>query len=281
MMKLNKTFKLSTALFISVLSLSTQADTKKLYGIEGPKLTYQKPIIKSHIYAVKGVQYITKTHDHAKDYTKEGIASFYHNKFHGRKTASGEIFNNNAYTAAHKTLPINSYVLVTNLRNNHKVIVRINDRGPFSKGRIIDLSRAAAKEIGLLGAGTGKVRIESLHVNSQGKISGPATKTLAKTSKNDRAREQLSLSLPTEPLIKTVFSGYKLKMLNLASKQEAEKLMSHLKQSNIPFELEAKGKKYDIIFGPLENKEQIKELKDKLQKLSRTHQFIVFSYNEK
>ncbi|STO54541.1 rare lipoprotein A [Canicola haemoglobinophilus] len=281
MMKSNKTFKLSTALFMAVLSLSTQANTKKLYGIEGPQLTYQKPADTSHIYVVKGVKYTTKTHNKAKNYSKEGIASFYHNKFHGRKTANGEIFNNNAYTAAHKTLPLNSYVLVTNLRNNRKVIVRINDRGPFSKGRIIDLSRAAAKELGIIRAGTGKVKIESLHVNSQGKISGPATKTLAKTSKNDRAREQLSLSLPTEPLIKTVFSGYKLKMLNLASKQEAEKLMSHLKQSNIPFELEAKGKKYDIIFGPLENKEQIKELKDKLQKLSRTHQFIVFSYNEK
>ncbi|MBN6711316.1 septal ring lytic transglycosylase RlpA family protein [Haemophilus haemoglobinophilus] len=278
-MKLNKTFKLSTALFIAALSLSTQADTKKLYGIEGPKLIYQKPTNISHTYVVKGVKYTTKSHDHTKNYTQEGIASFYHKKFHGRKTASGEIFNNNAYTAAHKTLPLNSYVLVTNLRNNRKVIVRINDRGPFSKGRIIDLSRAAAKELGIIRSGTGKVKVESLHVNSQGKISGPATKTLVKTSKNDQALEQLSL--PTEPQTKTVFSGYKLKMLNITNKQEAEKLISHLKQSNIPFELEAKGKKYDIIFGPLENKEQIKELKDKLQKLSRTHQFIVFSYNEK
>lgn len=65
------------------------------------------------------------------------MASFYHKKFHGRKTANGEIFNNNAYTAAHKTLPLNSYVVVTNLRNNRKVIVRINDRGPLAKDELL------------------------------------------------------------------------------------------------------------------------------------------------
>ncbi|ARU64313.1 RlpA protein [Histophilus somni] len=183
-MKSNKIFKLCTALFMALVSLSIQADTKKLYGIEGAKPVYQKLSKKPYTYVVKGVRYTTLPYEKAKNYSQKGMASFYHKKFHGRKTANGEIFNNNAYTAAHKTLPLNSYVVVTNLRNNRKVIVRINDRGPFSKERIIDLSEAAAKELGMIHAGIAKVKVESLYVDAYGKISGPGTKTLAKTRKN-------------------------------------------------------------------------------------------------
>ena len=80
-----------------------------------------------------------------------GIASYYGGKFHGRRTASGEIFNKNALTAAHRSLPFGTKLKVTNLRNGRTVIVRINDRGPHVRGRIIDLSHAAAKKIGLKG----------------------------------------------------------------------------------------------------------------------------------
>ncbi|MFN3403552.1 MAG: septal ring lytic transglycosylase RlpA family protein [Cytophagaceae bacterium] len=95
-----------------------------------------------------------------QNFTQIGTASFYANKFHGRKTASGEKYSKNAFTAAHNTLPFNSYVKVTNLSNQKSVIVRINDRGPFVKSRIIDLSYVAAKEIGIISSGTGKVKIE-------------------------------------------------------------------------------------------------------------------------
>ncbi len=93
-------------------------------------------------------------------YYQVGMASYYANKFHGRKTASGEIFNMNALTAAHPALPFNTVVKVTNLKTGRSVEVRINDRGPFSKKRIIDLSRAAAKEIGLIESGVGKVGLQ-------------------------------------------------------------------------------------------------------------------------
>jgi rare lipoprotein A len=89
-----------------------------------------------------------------------GIASFYGKKFHGRRTANGETFNNNALTAAHKTLPFGSKVKVTNLQNRKSVIVRVNDRGPYVRGRIIDLSQAAAKKIGI--KGVARVRLEVL-----------------------------------------------------------------------------------------------------------------------
>lgn len=91
-----------------------------------------------------------------------GIASYYGRRFHGRHTASGERFDMNAMTAAHKTLPFGSRVKVTNANNGRSVIVRINDRGPFVSGRTIDLSRAAAKQIGLIGRGHAKVELAAI-----------------------------------------------------------------------------------------------------------------------
>lgn len=91
-----------------------------------------------------------------------GPASWYGPGFHGRRTANGEVFNQNALTAAHRTLPFGTVVRVTSVNNNRQVVVRINDRGPFTGGRIIDLSAQAAREIGLDRAGVGTVRVEVL-----------------------------------------------------------------------------------------------------------------------
>ncbi|HOJ02363.1 MAG TPA: septal ring lytic transglycosylase RlpA family protein [Bacteroidota bacterium] len=93
-------------------------------------------------------------------FTQTGIASYYGKDFHGRKTSNGEVYNMYALTAAHKTIPLNSLVRVTNLTNNLSVVVRINDHGPHKKGRIIDLSRGAAEKIGMIRSGTAKVRLE-------------------------------------------------------------------------------------------------------------------------
>jgi rare lipoprotein A len=95
-------------------------------------------------------------------YIKQGIASWYGPRFHGRKTATGEIFDMYAMTAAHKTLPIPSYAQVTNLENNRSVIVRINDRGPYVGNRLLDLSYAAAKKLGIQKEGLAKVEIVAL-----------------------------------------------------------------------------------------------------------------------
>jgi rare lipoprotein A len=91
----------------------------------------------------------------------EGKASYYSKKLHGKTTASGESFNFSRFTAAHRTLPFGTSVRVINLDNGKNVVVRINDRGPHMRGRIIDVSPAAAKEIGLFGNGTANVRIEA------------------------------------------------------------------------------------------------------------------------
>jgi rare lipoprotein A len=94
--------------------------------------------------------------------TFEGTASWYGPEFHGKKTASGEVFDMRDLTAAHKDLPLGTTCIVTNLRNNKSVTVRINDRGPFVKDRVIDLSYAAAKVVGMIDTGTAPVRVEVL-----------------------------------------------------------------------------------------------------------------------
>ena len=103
-----------------------------------------------------------------------GIASWYGPNFHGKKTSNGEWYDMYAMTAAHKTLPMNTIVKVTNLLNGKSTIVRINDRGPFVKNRIIDLSYAAAKKLGVVASGTAPVRLEVLGFN--GKILEPSAK---------------------------------------------------------------------------------------------------------
>jgi len=132
----------------------------------GNKTGTQKP------YKIRGVQYTPIAS--ASGFVQTGIASWYGSKFHGRKTSNGEIYNMYAMTAAHKTLPVNTWVKVHNLRNNRKIVVRINDRGPFIRGRIIDLSYTGAKRIGIVSSGTAKVRITAL---------GQATSYSKKTKK--------------------------------------------------------------------------------------------------
>ena len=119
-------------------------------------------------YRVNGTRYVPLRD--GRGYEEEGIASWYGAAHHGKKTASGERFDaQNGWTAAHKTLPFNVCAEVENLRNGRSVVVRINDRGPFARGRVIDLSRSAASEIGLLSSGVAKVRVEAVGVaNTKG-----------------------------------------------------------------------------------------------------------------
>lgn len=100
-------------------------------------------------------------------HSETGIASWYGPTFHGKRTANGEIYDQNEMTAAHRTLPMPSLVRVTNLENGRAVVVRINDRGPFTKGRVIDLSQRAATLLGYIGRGTAKVRVEVMERESR------------------------------------------------------------------------------------------------------------------
>ncbi len=130
-----------------------KAPPPPLFPTPRPKAT-QRP------YRINGKTYYPLPS--AQGYVEVGYASWYGPKFHGRPTASGEPYNMYAFTAAHKLLPLGTYVLVTNLENGRRVVVRINDRGPFVKDRIIDLSYAAAKALGMVQKGVARVRLVAL-----------------------------------------------------------------------------------------------------------------------
>jgi rare lipoprotein A len=122
-------------------------ETRELKGHEKP-------------YLVNGERYDPlRTH---AGFVEEGIASWYGADFHGKPTSNGETYDMHAMTAAHKTLPLGVFVQVTSKANGRQAVVRVNDRGPFVKGRIIDLSYAAAKDLGVVGPGTASVRVEAL-----------------------------------------------------------------------------------------------------------------------
>jgi rare lipoprotein A len=118
-------------------------------------------------YVVFGKRYyVMKNNSH---YNEVGIASWYGTKFHARRTSSGERYNMLGMTAAHKTLPLPTYVEVTNLKNHRSIIVKVNDRGPFADKRIIDLTYVAAKKLGMIGKGTTYVRVKAINPLNYGK----------------------------------------------------------------------------------------------------------------
>lgn len=118
-------------------------------------------------------------------YKATGKASFYADKFHGRLTASGEVFHQDSLTCAHKNLPFNTLLQVVNLRNGKKVVVRVNDRGPFKAGRIIDLSKAAARTLDMEGAGVTEVRVEAIGRWEPGKARPGSGTSSSKGVKDD------------------------------------------------------------------------------------------------
>jgi len=127
-------------------------ETPETRGLKG----WEKP------YEVNGERYQPLRQQEHVGFSEEGLASWYGKDFHGKYTSNGEVYDMYAMTAAHKTLPLGVSVKVTNQANGRQTVVRVNDRGPFVKGRIIDLSYSAAKELGVVGPGTAPVRIEAL-----------------------------------------------------------------------------------------------------------------------
>jgi rare lipoprotein A len=124
---------------------------------DGPKSRYGNP---KAPYEVFGIKY--RVLPTACGYEETGIASWYGPNFHGKRTSSGETYDMHGMTAAHKTLPIPALVKVTNLENGKTLVLRVNDRGPFHEGRIIDLSKAAAQKLDVLKHGTAKVKVEAI-----------------------------------------------------------------------------------------------------------------------
>lgn len=137
-------------------------------------------------YVVNGKTYYTMYS--STDFVERGLASWYGEKFHGRRTSSGETYDMYAMTAAHKSLPLPTYVEVTNLQNGKKIIVKVNDRGPFHGNRIIDLSYTAAAKLDILAKGTGLVEVRSINTVPQQAQAAPVRQDSSLTTVGSNVR---------------------------------------------------------------------------------------------
>lgn len=164
-----------------------------------------------------------------------GIASWYGPNFHGKRTANGEIYNMNEYTAAHKTLPFDTILRVTNKQNNKSVIVRINDRGPYAKRRIIDLSRKAAEEIDLIKDGSTEVSLYLLsNIIMPKNIKKESFTVQVGSFRRLRDAEKLSNQVPKSNIFKVRLDGddyYRVYSGIFSTNTEAEKHLYYLKES--------------------------------------------------
>lgn len=186
-------------------------------------------------YDVFGKRYYTLTQ--CQGYTATGLASWYGVDFHGKKTSSGEIYDRFKYTAAHPTLPIPCLVEVENLENNKKVVVRINDRGPFHGDRLLDLSYAAAKKLDFVTKGTSKVRIKALdYANDK---NSPIYFLQAGIFRDKALAEKLAAQLRNTPAGKVSIAPaedagqFLVKLGPLYNPQEAERVFQYLTTKGI------------------------------------------------
>ncbi|WP_076416776.1 septal ring lytic transglycosylase RlpA family protein [Shewanella sp. UCD-KL12] len=193
-------------------------------------------------YTVLGKSY--KVLDTGKGFTESGYASWYGSKFHGHLTSNGETYDMYSMSAAHKSLPLPSYVKVTNKKNNKQVIVRVNDRGPFHEGRIIDLSYAAAHRLDMLKTGTASVDIEVIFIESPESIALANLKDtklhyIQVLASSDKTKlTSISKEIETKYQIKTRLLPanklFKLQVGPIGQRNIATKINEQLKQDGFP-----------------------------------------------
>lgn len=189
----------SLFLFTGCSQKSSQADYGKFYkDTKNPKIKNSKQMHKYTMrpYSVFGIKYYPFVANIGDEFT--GIASWYGPDFHSKKTSNGEIYDMYDMTAAHKTLPMNTIVRVKNLENSKTIIVRINDRGPFVKGRIIDLSNKAAHEIDMVKNGTAKVKVTVLGYNAEIENANAPIIEMASSSAISKEKQEIEPLAPLE-----------------------------------------------------------------------------------
>jgi rare lipoprotein A len=188
-------------------------------------------------------------------YLKRGVASWYGPRFHGKKTANGEIFDMYAMTAAHKTLPIPSYAQITNLENRKSVVVRINDRGPYIGNRLLDLSYAAAKKLDMQDGGLGKVEIKA--------VPSPLAAEYAHIPAKSKPAKEVYLQVAS--------FGSQKKALKFKNKIAAH----HLPKPKIRTAKYKTATVYKVQFGPLHSTEKADKLYEQLAEIGITDPQVV------
>lgn len=212
-------------------------------------------------YRVFGKKYHTMPS--AKNYHEIGTASWYGTKFHHHTTSSGEPYDMLAMTAAHKTLPLPTYVQVTNLSNHRKVIVKVNDRGPFEGSRIIDLSYAAAKKLGMLGHGTAKVSIVAIDPRQYNREKSTTPVFFAENRKTYPSTKNKYVT-HSRPAIYLQVAAFKNKI-------NAEKLRRQLSPIvSSPIHITSMKKLYRVQIGPINDQTHIAQINRKLRQLGLT-----------
>ncbi len=214
-------------------------------------------------YKVLGKNYYTLSS--AEGYHEKGIASWYGTKFHGRRTSSGEIYDMYKMTAAHKTLPLPTYAEVTNLENGKKVIVKINDRGPFHENRLIDLSYSAATKLGIIAKGTGLVEVRALTTPGKASITQPVKAPSSEVTASVKSINSADMFLQVG-----AFSS-------LSRAEQIKRKLQHEVTGVItitPFS-SSQGTLYRVRIGPISNVEQGDSLATKLASLGFPNSHIV------
>ncbi|TCK19239.1 rare lipoprotein A [Thiogranum longum] len=212
-------------------------------------------------YVVRGRRYHTLTD--SRGYRERGVASWYGTKFHGHRTSSGESYDMYAMSAAHKSLPLPTYARVTNLRNGKSVVVKINDRGPFHDNRLIDLSYAAASQLGILGEGTGLVEVESINPDQPAQHTRPTGNLASKPKTHTRTVKQAGAGTH-KPLLYLQVGAF-------LSRDNAERLKRRLIATTSPEKLHiSEGNAnhqhiYRVRIGPLDSVESADQLTQSLQ----------------
>ena len=219
----------------------------------------------------------------ARPFVQRGAGSWYGRKYHGRKTASGEIYDMFAMTAAHPILPIPSYVRVTNLRNNKQVIVRINDRGPFLASRIIDLSYTAALKLDIVRGGSAELEVERLLPDEIARLQAAkraqSGAESAKKSDDDPIASVLPQSIPADPATKAIDPAFYLQLGAYSDEVNARTMRdrvltawpTHLPQ---PVIIQSGGW-YRLHSGPFANRGQAADAARQLQSLNQIQTTVV------
>ena len=198
-------------------------------------------------------------------YKNDVTASFYAEKFHGKRTSNGEIFNMNDLTCAHKSLPFNTILKVTNLSNGKTVQVRVNDRGPFVAGREIDLSKAAAKKIGMINSGTAKVKIQIVKMGKNDKLSQQTAKSAAKMMEKIEPKKQVQIN-PNKM--------YEIQIGSYSVKDNATKVGQKIKKAGIKNVVLRKSKtNYQVVIKDVPDA-KVNEIKKTLAKIGFTEILI-------
>ena len=211
-------------------------------------------------YVVMGREYVPATA--LAPYREQGMASWYGRKFHGQRTSTGEVYDMFAMTAAHPTLPIPSYARVTNVASGRSVVVRVNDRGPFLHGRIVDLSYAAAHKLGIAQRGSGEVVVESLLAG--GETVASVAPVLATPVPVAAGKPE-----PAEAPVQSAAGGFVVQLGAFASEPNAKSFLMHLQErlaasADIAPRVREAGGLYRVYVGPYPSRDDARRTAERL-----------------